>query len=77
MPKIDTMVLEEPQRACTPFVLSTSTASAELAVVVSTGFSQHERNIHVRLLRLTTHIPPSGIIVGEQSCLLRESPVRL
>ena len=64
MSKFDTMVLEEPQRACTPFV-------------VSTGFSQHERNIHVRLLRiLPIHIPPSGIILGEYSCSLRESPVR-
>ena len=37
MSKVDTMVLEEPQRACAPFVHST-------------GLSQHERDIHVRLL---------------------------
>ena len=64
MSKVDTMELEEPQRACAPFVHST-------------GLSQHERDIHVRLLSiLPINIPPSGIIVGEHSCSLRGSPVR-
>ena len=78
MSKVDAMALAAPQRACTPFVLSTSDKlSAELAVVVSTGLWKHERTIDVHLLRiLPIHIPPSGIIVGEHSCSLRGSPVR-
>ncbi len=71
------MELEESQRACTPFVLSTLKSSAQAVEVLSTGLWKHERTIDVHLLRiLPIHIPPSGIIVGEHSCSLRGSLVR-